>query len=309
MDQWRWEFLRRDAEYRKEWENERENNHPFHLAVEGDPDDFGFDIPYYPEEHEDRWGDIWRILRKYGLARLLDPSVANPKHLRFYFVPFRPEPQDIPELKGVKIQTIPWKLQFPYLGWFDIWRPIEPQIEYYRQLLKREKGFALDRLNDSIGRSGKKKTSWAQADIDDALASLEPPSKQEKLLKQTVRPPATRERGPLQENWTKFLRVLDARSQKTRWLTIAKQVLNKDMAIYDEDQATSHAKQTYKAAEAMWWKIPIERSLGPALGMEDAGWEDSYSVIPPLGGEHSLLSTWLDLLPPRMKTILVSSLS
>jgi hypothetical protein len=126
LAQWGWEFLRRDAEYRKDWENERENNHPFHLALEGDPEDFGFDIPYYPENHEDRWGDIWRILRKYGLARLLDPSVAAPQHLRFYFVPFAPDLADNPQLRTlpIKAHSIPWKLQNPYLAWFDLSKPI-----------------------------------------------------------------------------------------------------------------------------------------------------------------------------------------
>ena len=313
LDQWRWEFLRRDAEYRNQWESQRENRHPFHLALEGDPEDFGFDIPYYPENHEDRWEDIWRILRKYGLARLLDPSVPNPKDLRFYFVPFRPDPQDIPELKKANIRNIPWKLQYPYLAWFDIWKPIEPQIEYYRELLKREKGFALDRLDETIGRSGKKKTTWAEADLDAFIASWEPPSKKEKLMKQTVRPPAIRARGPSQEDYPKFLRVLDAHSdktlEKTRWLTIGKEILKKGMDVYDETQIRSHAKQTYKTAQAMWWKIPIERTLGPVSGMEDDGWKDSHSVLPPLGGEDSLLSNWLNLLPPRMKTILISSLS
>src|SRR5262245_53144640 len=71
---WRWEFLRRDTHYRDEWTKYRADKSPFRIAMEGDADG-GFDLPYYPEEHENRWSDIWRFLRKYGLARLLDPTV------------------------------------------------------------------------------------------------------------------------------------------------------------------------------------------------------------------------------------------
>ena len=213
-----------------------------------------------------------------------------------------------------RVNVLPLTLQYPYLAWFDLWGDIAPQIEHYSQLLIREQGIALELLeadiekNKKMEEKKKKKTSRIQSEIDTFCATLHPPS-EEKLIEQPVRTPARRARGPSREDWTMFLRVLDAYSQKTPWLTSATQVLKKDMNTYDVEQATSHAKQTHKTAQTMWWQIPIERNLGQPLGMEEARWEDSYSVVPTLRGEHSLLSNWLNLLPPRLKTIFISSLS
>ena len=331
LTQWRWEFLRRDAEYQKDWKAYKASNHPFRFALEGDPEDECFDMPYYPEEFEDRWGDIWRILRKYGLARLLDPSVANPKHLRFYFVPFGADAQDIPELRKAKIHTIPWKLQYPYLVWVDLSKALEPQTEYYWDLLKREQGIAIQRIKDEIEKNKKKeykepqeeqerqeqnkkekrkKRNWIQDEIDTVFASINP-SSEEQLMEQPVCVPAIKAYKPSQKRWPTFLRVLDARGQKTPtpWKIICEQLLQEEKEGLDYDTASGRAKQTHKAAQTMWRKIPIERSLGSPLGMEDARWADSHSVLPPFVVKKALLSDWLELLPPRLNTILLSSLS
>jgi len=306
LTQWRWEFLRRDEEYRQEWETQLESNHPFRLALKGDHD-IGFDIPYYPEEYEERWEDIWRILRKYGLARLLDPSVCHPTDLRFYFVPFRPDLRDIPELKKGEIQTIPLNLKYPYLAWFDLWRPIDPQIEHYRKLLIREQRIAwgLFRnkktlkqvLQDRKQGIKPELPTWVKAELDASFSSDK---------NWPGHSHARRDRIPVQEDWPKFLRVLDARSENSSWQSIGVKVLQLKKSYA---QASSNAKAVHKAALVMWWKISIERSLGQPLGMEEARWEDSHSVVPTMRGEHSLLFNWLDLLPPRLKTIFLSSLS
>jgi len=67
LTEWRWQFLRRSPEYRKDWETYRKDKYPYKIAIEGDPNDATLHYPFYPEEHERQWNGIWRFLRKYGL--------------------------------------------------------------------------------------------------------------------------------------------------------------------------------------------------------------------------------------------------
>lgn len=95
INQWRWEFLRRDKEYRQDWEKFLELDHPFKLALREEPEEPHFDLPKYPEEYPDRHGHIFYILSKYKLARLLNPAIpqsaipaflSRPKPRRFDLV-------------------------------------------------------------------------------------------------------------------------------------------------------------------------------------------------------------------------------
>lgn len=45
IDHWRWEFLRRDKEYRQDWEDFLKFDHPFKLALRDDPEEH---IPICP---------------------------------------------------------------------------------------------------------------------------------------------------------------------------------------------------------------------------------------------------------------------
>jgi hypothetical protein len=320
LTQWRWEFLRRDAEYRKEWETYRDRKHPFSsLAIEGDSDDFDFDIPYYPQgnpKDEECWGDIWRILRKYGLARLLDPSVAEPKHLRFYFVPFAPDLEDNPQLRTlpIKAHSIPWKLQNPYLAWFDLSKPITPQLCHYSALLQREQAFAFQLLADRTRdpNTEPEKIKWDKIDenipkpqsvIDAELVEILAQSGGIKLKWASSVSAVKRAKRPDEKQYPTWLRVLDARAKNVSWANIGKVVLRLD------GDASSHARMAHKAAQKLWWKIPVERSLGPGIGGEEAKWEDSHSVLPSLQANKALLRDWLDKLPPRLARLMLSSLT
>jgi hypothetical protein len=308
LTHWRWQFLRRDREYRKEWEAYRARGGPFNIALEGNPSDPDLFFPYYPDEHEDLWDDIWRVLRKYGLTRLHDPSVSSPAELRFHFVPFAPDATDNPQLRGVEVRSIPWQLQYPYLGWFDLWKPIEPQIRHYRALLQREQDFALQLLTDraehasSKGskKGGKKRKSIIEAEMEEALAIAQGTWDPSQFK---VRSSAKRDRIPIIEQWPKFLRVIDAREQGASWGVIGKEIL----CVRDNVQA--NAKATYNAATTLWWKIRIERDQSQIVGIEEGlRMEDSFSIFPPLPAGKPLLQTWFDLLHPRLSRIMLSSL-
>lgn len=121
--------------------------------------------------------------------------MADPNDLRFYFVPFAPDLQNTPEFRKANIHTIPWKLQYPYLAWFDLSKALEPQIGYYWELLTREQGFATEHLDDLLGRKKKKKTKWRHADIDAILATIHPPPNG-KVIEQPVRVPAIKASNP-----------------------------------------------------------------------------------------------------------------
>ena len=81
--QWKWEFLRRNEEYRQDWLRFRGLDHPFQLALIDDPTEEGFELPKYPEDFPDRHRDVWYVLEKYKLARLLNPRISHPCILRF----------------------------------------------------------------------------------------------------------------------------------------------------------------------------------------------------------------------------------
>jgi hypothetical protein len=107
-----WEFLRRDEQYRKDWEHYTALDHPFKLALTADPHDRKLLLPFYPEEYRDRWDDVWKMAKKYGLLRLPDPSIKVPRLLAFFQIP-----QDL-------IQVV-----------IDRKRPIKPQLAAYSKIL------------------------------------------------------------------------------------------------------------------------------------------------------------------------------
>jgi hypothetical protein len=303
LAQWRWEFLRRSAEYRGDWEIYRKDTHPFKIAIEGDPDDSTLYLPYYPEEHETQWEHIWRFIRKYGLPRLLDPRVSAPRYLNFHFVPFAADPEDNPEFRntGVDIRSIPWKLQHPYLAWFDLSKPLRPQILHYVKALQYEKAIALDKLTHTSKSKGETRKSFLQSERDKINAAITG----EHLDESNSRPPSKRNKKSRRDQWPKFLRVLDARAMKKKpsWATIG------NMVFPDKVDPSGQARMAAKTAKTLWWKIDIERYPGPNLWMEDASWHDSDSILPPLEANQPLLLDWLNKLPPRLSSIIFSSLS
>ena len=111
--QWKWEFLRRDEEYRQDWLRFRALDHPFQLAFNDDPIDDCFDIPKYPKDFPDRHRDVWYVLEKYKLARLLNPSISHSCNLRFYPIPD----------EGVLI-------------WFDLQGNLKDEMRNARELLE-----------------------------------------------------------------------------------------------------------------------------------------------------------------------------
>jgi hypothetical protein len=54
----------------KDWEDFTALDHPFKLALTGNPHDRKLLLPPYPDEYPERWDDIWKMAKKYGLVRL-----------------------------------------------------------------------------------------------------------------------------------------------------------------------------------------------------------------------------------------------
>jgi hypothetical protein len=109
---WKWEFLRRDEQYRKDWEHYAALDHPFKLALTGNPHERKLLVPFYPRQYRDQWADVWKMAKKYGLLRLPDPSIKVPRLLSFFQIP-----QD-----GIQV-------------WLDLTRPLNPQLSAYSKLL------------------------------------------------------------------------------------------------------------------------------------------------------------------------------
>lgn len=129
---WKWQFLRRNEEYRDDWHRFLALDHPFQLALNKDPRDDRFDSPRYPPKHPSRHADVWEVLKKYKLARLLNPSIDKPRRLRFY-----PAPGE-----GISVC-------------FDLQRPLRDQMKRTEARLKaRLKTLTRDRLPW--------KTNWAK---------------------------------------------------------------------------------------------------------------------------------------------------
>ena len=80
--QWRWEFLRRDKQYRDDWRRIAVVDPDGKLALRGDPAqcDFTKAIPLLIREQLE---DFNHFKRLYKLPRLLDPRVRNPSVLPF----------------------------------------------------------------------------------------------------------------------------------------------------------------------------------------------------------------------------------
>ena len=110
--QWKWEFLRRCDEYQQDWIRFRQLQHPFQLALLKNPSSEQYDLPKYPKEYRERHGDVWYVLEKYKLARLLNPAIVSPKFLRFYPIPDN----------GM-------------LVWVDLERSLKEEIRHARKLL------------------------------------------------------------------------------------------------------------------------------------------------------------------------------
>lgn len=81
--QWRWEFLRRDKEYREDWSRLRERDPEEQLALVNDPIKpiVGLDIPVLVKE---QYKDPCYFQKKYKLKKLFNPAHRKPSHLAFF---------------------------------------------------------------------------------------------------------------------------------------------------------------------------------------------------------------------------------
>src|SRR6185503_10154145 len=80
--QWRWQFLRRDKQYRNDWKRIAVMDPDGKLALRGDPSqcDFTKPIPLFVQEQLE---DFNHFKRLYKLPRLLVPKVRDPSVLPF----------------------------------------------------------------------------------------------------------------------------------------------------------------------------------------------------------------------------------
>jgi hypothetical protein len=86
LRQWRWEFLRRDEEYRQDWLRIRSIDRQGKLALLADPPILDF-TQITPILVKEQVKDPLYFQRKYKLKKLLNPAHIKPRHLAFYFTP------------------------------------------------------------------------------------------------------------------------------------------------------------------------------------------------------------------------------
>jgi hypothetical protein len=81
--QWRWEFLRRDKEYREDWSRLREKDPEEQFALVNDPIKpiYGLEIPVLVKE---QCKDPYYFQKKYKLKKLFNPAYRKPRYLAFY---------------------------------------------------------------------------------------------------------------------------------------------------------------------------------------------------------------------------------
>jgi hypothetical protein len=84
--QWRWEFLRRDEEYRQDWLRIRAKDPEGKLAILDDAPAYSTisDIPLFVKE---QYNNPYYFQKKYKLKKLLNPAQSKPRHLPFYPYP------------------------------------------------------------------------------------------------------------------------------------------------------------------------------------------------------------------------------
>jgi hypothetical protein len=86
LPQWRWEFLRRDEEYREHWLRIRAIDPHGKLALLTAPPKRNF-ISTIPILVNEQAKDSLYFQRKYKLKHLLNPAHRKPCHLDFYLMP------------------------------------------------------------------------------------------------------------------------------------------------------------------------------------------------------------------------------
>jgi hypothetical protein len=84
--QWRWEFLRRDKEYRQDWLRIRAKDPEGKLTSLDHPSesDILSEIPVLVVE---QYKNPFYFQKKYKLKKLLNPALRKPRHLAFYPYP------------------------------------------------------------------------------------------------------------------------------------------------------------------------------------------------------------------------------
>ena len=82
LNQWRWEFLRRDREYRADWLRIRARDPEGRLALFDDPQCYDYSLEF-PLLVNEQFKDRLYFQKKYKLKKLLNPAHRKPRHLTF----------------------------------------------------------------------------------------------------------------------------------------------------------------------------------------------------------------------------------
>ncbi len=205
---WRWEFLRRRADYRQDWEAYFQKTYEYEVACSKDPS-----FPTKYKKKVMRWDNVQfratvpHSLEKYHLIALPNPSVQNPAMLSFDSnygrIYFGQGPDWVAGGEEVTLRLPEWKVATV----FDLKKPLSPQIEKVKKDLMEWQAYQM----------GKKL-----------------------------------ERRKSRQEWTTYLRILDAREVGASDDEVGMELLE----IEDPEVADARVQQLHKAATQLSYHFP-----------------------------------------------------
>lgn len=127
---WRWEFLRRRADYRQDWANFYPQTYEYNLGCARNPSyPTRFNKPVFPPDHPAFKARMPNSLEKYHLSGLPNPAIAKPWMLSFDSdygrIYFGQGPDWMAGGDEVSLCLPEWKVA----AVFDLKRPLNGQIE------------------------------------------------------------------------------------------------------------------------------------------------------------------------------------
>jgi hypothetical protein len=222
---WRWEFLRRREEYRRDWESCYRETYEHNLARSKDPEDLFFEKQIFEPSDPRFRASMDKSDRKYRLDRMPNPRVCNPGGLKFLWMLHQAIE---PVIQGDLLEMMEkdgidqWEF-FNYDPTDDDWdsESIFPDADGLYQIVFN--------INISI-----------EPQLKDAKSRLE-------KLQTELMGKLRRKRVPDSKEWPLLLRIIDARNAGISFSVIGVELLQLDKQIASSELAAS-AKSKHNTA-------------------------------------------------------------
>ncbi len=197
---WRWEFLRRRADYRQDWEKYFQQTYEYDVVCANDPTyPTRYQKKVFAPDHPAFKARMPNSLEKYHLSGLPNPGIAKPWMLSFDSnygrIYFGQGPDWLGGGEEVSLCLSEWRVA----AIFDLKKSLAPQIEKVKADL----------------------FEWQEHQVERKV-----------------------ERRKCRDEWTLYLRVLDAVEVGVPFREIGKTILD----VHDEEEAEARIAQLYKQA-------------------------------------------------------------